>query len=49
MSTVFTDLNPWGIYMCTPARFIKKRNNHAHQKVENVKESAELKYITNTE
>ena len=31
-STVVEDLNPWGIFMGSPARFIRKRSSKAYQK-----------------
>lgn len=34
MSVVYEDVNPWGIYMGNPVRFIKKRSDFAYQEIE---------------
>ena len=43
MSSVYKDIAPWGIYMGNPARFIKKRSDHAFKEMEKIKKSLESK------
>ena len=31
MSVVYEDLNPWGIFIGNPVRFVKKRSDHVYQ------------------
>ena len=43
MSVVYQNLNPWGIYMGNPARFIRKRSDRAYQEIQKIKKNAESK------
>lgn len=37
MSVVYEDLNPWGIFLGNPARFIRKRSDKLYKKIEDLK------------
>lgn len=49
MSVVYQDLNPWGIYMGNPVRFIKKRSDHAYQEIEKLRIKLGIKDKTHSE
>lgn len=33
LSVVYEDVNPWGIYLGNPVRFVKKRSDHVYQEI----------------
>ena len=37
MSVVYEDLNPWGIFLGNPVRFIRKRSDNLYKKIEKLK------------
>lgn len=40
-SVVYQNLNPWGIYVGNPARFVKKRSKHVYEILQGLKGSSE--------
>lgn len=42
-SVVYENVNPWGIYLGNPIRFVKKRSDEAYQKIQEIMKSSNNK------